>query len=69
VVEMEYLLIIRLEDCNQKPIPICTNNIIIEALRLFSSLKETKFKGDTTIFSASRGREILKLDLECIMSG
>jgi hypothetical protein len=30
-----------------------TNNIMIKALRLFSSLKENKFKGDTTIFSAS----------------
>jgi hypothetical protein len=29
--------------------------IMVKALSLFSSLKENKFKGDTTIFSASRG--------------
>jgi hypothetical protein len=55
LVEMENLLITWLEDCNQKRISIDTNNIMVKALRLFSSLKENKFKGDTTIFSASRG--------------
>jgi hypothetical protein len=54
-VEMENLLIIWLDDCNQKRIPIGTNNLMGKALSLFSSLKENKFKGDTTIFSASRG--------------
>jgi hypothetical protein len=52
---MENLLITWLEDCNQKRIPTGTNNITVKALSLFSSLKENKFKGDTTIFSASRG--------------
>jgi hypothetical protein len=52
---MENLLKTWLEDCNQKRIPIGTNNITVKALTLFSSLKEDKFKGDTTIFSASRG--------------
>jgi hypothetical protein len=28
---------------------------MVKALSLFSSLKENKFKGDTTVFSASRG--------------
>jgi hypothetical protein len=55
LVEMEILLITWLEDCSQKRIPIGTNNITVKALSLFSSLKENKFKGDTTIFSASRG--------------
>jgi hypothetical protein len=55
LVEMEYLLITWLEDCNQKWIPIGTNNIMVKAISLFSTLKENKFKGDTTIFSASRG--------------
>jgi hypothetical protein len=55
LVEMENLLITWLEDCNQKRIPIDSNNIMVKALSLFSSLKENKFKGDTTIFSASRG--------------
>jgi hypothetical protein len=53
---MENLLITWLEDFNQKRIPIGTNNIMVDALSLFLSLKENKFKGDTTIFSASRGR-------------
>jgi hypothetical protein len=53
--EMEYLLITWLDDCNQKRIPIGTNNIMVKALNLFSSLEEKKFKGDTMIFSASRG--------------
>jgi hypothetical protein len=52
---MENLLITWLEDCNQKRIPTGTNNIMVKAVSLFSSLKENKFKGDTTIFSASRG--------------
>jgi hypothetical protein len=52
---MENLLTTWLEDCNQKRIPIGTNNIMVKALGLFSSLKENEFKGDTTIFSASRG--------------
>jgi hypothetical protein len=65
---MEYLLIDWLEDCNQKWIPIGTNNIMVKALYLFSSLNEKKLKGVTIIFSASRGWfEILKLKLECIM--
>jgi hypothetical protein len=55
LVEMDNLLIIWLEDCNQKLIPIGTNNIMVKALSLFSSLKENKFKGDTAIFCASRG--------------
>jgi hypothetical protein len=54
--EMEYLLITWLDDCNKKRIPIGTNNIMVKALNLFSSLNENKFKGDTMIFSASRGR-------------
>jgi hypothetical protein len=45
LVEMENLLIIWLEDCNQKRIPIGTNNVMVKALSLFSSLKENKFKG------------------------
>jgi hypothetical protein len=55
LVEVENLLITWLEDCNQKRIPIGTNNIMVKALSLFSSLKENKFKGDSAIFSASRG--------------
>jgi hypothetical protein len=55
LVEMENLLITWLEDCSQKRIPIGINNIMVKALSLFSSLKENKFKADTTIFSASRG--------------
>jgi hypothetical protein len=55
LVEMKDLLITWLEDCNQKRIPIGTNNIMGKALSLFSSLKENKSKGDTTIFTASRG--------------
>jgi hypothetical protein len=55
LVEMENLLLTWLDDCNQKRIPTGTNNIIVKALSLFSSLKENKFKRDTTIFSASRG--------------
>jgi hypothetical protein len=55
LVEMEDLLITWLEDCNQKRIQIGTNNITVKVLSLFSSLKENIFKGDTTIFSASRG--------------
>jgi hypothetical protein len=55
-VEMEYLLLTWLEDCNQKPIPIGTNNVIVKSLSLLSSLEENRFKGDTMIFSASRGR-------------
>jgi hypothetical protein len=39
-VEMEYILITWLEDCNQKQIPIGINNIMVKALSLFSSLKE-----------------------------
>jgi hypothetical protein len=53
---MVNLLITWLEDCNQKRIPTGINNIMGKALSLFSSFKENKFKGDTTIFSASRGR-------------
>jgi hypothetical protein len=53
--EMESLLITWLEDCNQKRIPIGTNNITVKALSLFSSLKENEFKRDSKIFSASRG--------------
>lgn len=49
---MENLLIAWPEVWNQKRIPIATNNIMVIALKLFSSLKEYKF----TIFSASRGR-------------
>jgi hypothetical protein len=56
LVEMVNLLINWLDDCDQKRIPICTNNTMIKALSLFSSFKENKFKEDTTIFSASRGR-------------
>jgi hypothetical protein len=52
---MENILISWLEDCNQKRITIGTNNTLVKAFSLFSSLKENKFKGDTTIFSASRG--------------
>jgi hypothetical protein len=44
--EMENLLITWLEDCNQKRIPTGTNNIMVKALSLFSSLKENKFKED-----------------------
>jgi hypothetical protein len=57
LVEMENLLITWLEDCNQKRIPSGTNSLMVKALSLFSSLKKkkNKFKGDTTIFSASRG--------------
>jgi hypothetical protein len=54
LVEMEYLLITWLEDCNKKRILIGTSNIMVKALSLFSSPNE-KFEGDTTIFSASRG--------------
>jgi hypothetical protein len=36
--EMENLLITWLEDCSQKRIPLGTNNIIVKALSLFSSL-------------------------------
>jgi hypothetical protein len=52
---MEYLLITWLKDCNQKRIPTGTNNIMVKALCLFSSLNEIKLKGVTMIFSASRG--------------
>jgi hypothetical protein len=38
-----------------KKIPVGTNNIMVKALSLFSSLKENRFEGDTTIFSACRG--------------
>jgi hypothetical protein len=55
LVEMENRLINWLEDCSKTRIPIGTNKIMVKALSLFSSLKEKKFKGDTTIFSASRG--------------
>jgi hypothetical protein len=55
LVEMENLLITSLEDCSQKRILIGTKNIMVKALRLFSSLKENKFKGDNATFSASRG--------------
>jgi hypothetical protein len=55
LVEMENLLITSLEDCNQKRIPTGTNNVMVKAFSWFSSLKENKFKGDTTICSASRG--------------
>lgn len=51
---MEHLLITWLEDCNQKWIPIGTN-ITAKAFSLFLSLKGNKFKGDATVFSASRG--------------
>jgi hypothetical protein len=54
LVEMEYVLISWLEDCNKRRIPIGTSNIMVKALSLFSSLNE-KFRGDITIFSASRG--------------
>jgi hypothetical protein len=40
LVEMENILITWLEDCNQKRIPFGTNNIMVKALSLFSSLKE-----------------------------
>jgi hypothetical protein len=52
---MGYLSISWLEEFNQKRIPIGTNSIMVKALNLFSSLKENKFEGDNTIFSASRG--------------
>jgi hypothetical protein len=52
---MEYLLTTWLDDCNQKGIAIKTNNIRVKTFSLFSSLKENKFKMDTTTFSASRG--------------
>jgi hypothetical protein len=55
LIEMEYLLIIWLEECNKKRIPIGTNDITVKAFSLFSSLTENKFKTDTTINSASRG--------------
>jgi hypothetical protein len=56
VVEMDYLSITWLEDCNQKPIPIGTNNIIVKALSLLLPLKENKSKGDAGIFFARRER-------------
>ena len=68
LVEMENLLITRLEDCSQKRIPIGTKNIMVKALRLFSSLKEKNSKGITPYFlPAESGLKSLKLELECIM--
>ncbi|XP_023223840.1 tigger transposable element-derived protein 1-like isoform X1 [Centruroides sculpturatus] len=55
MVEMEDLLIIWLEDCNQKKIPISGFNIMAKALSLFSRLKETKYKEDNSKFTASKG--------------
>ncbi len=52
---MENLLYTWLEDCNQKRIPIDTNNLMIKALSLFSTLKENKYEGVTTTFTASKG--------------
>jgi hypothetical protein len=55
MIEMEDLLIIWLEDCNQKRIPIDGNNIKIKALSLFSSLKKEKYQEDSSTFLASKG--------------
>jgi hypothetical protein len=52
--EMGYLSITWLEECNQKRIPTGTNNIMVKTLNLFSSLKENKFEGNNTIFSAQQ---------------
>jgi hypothetical protein len=51
---MENLLVIWMQDCNQKWIPIGANNIMLKAHSLFSAFKENKLKGDTMIFCASR---------------
>jgi hypothetical protein len=55
LVEMENLLIIWLEDCNKKRIPTGTNNILVKALSMFSSLKENKFKVIPRYFLPAEG--------------
>jgi hypothetical protein len=65
----ERLLITWLEDCNQKWIPIGTNNIIVRPFSLFLSLKEKKFEGIPQYFlPADGGLKSLKLELQCIIS-
>ena len=55
MIEMEDLLLLWLEDCSRKCIKINSNDIMMKALNLFSTLNENKYPGVSTIFSASNG--------------
>jgi hypothetical protein len=52
---MENLLATWLEDCNQKRIPIRTNNMTVQAFSLFSSLKKTTSKRIPRYFLPAEG--------------
>jgi hypothetical protein len=45
-----------MEDCNQRWIPVGTNDIMVKAHSMLSSLEGHKFTWDATMLSASRGR-------------
>ena len=55
MIKMEDLLFFWLENCNQKQIPIDTNNIMIKALSLFQTIKEISFPDTSVTFNASKG--------------
>lgn len=53
--KMEALLYIWIEDCNQKGLPLSTENISIKALTIFNTLKQKYDPDDKIKFAASRG--------------